>query len=196
MRQIFLLSILMLFFHVTVYASDYAKVRHVTTSHNDANTINKLVSNLSSQLTANKNFENLQDSAIAITSFVSLDNLKATSRLSNILSENLIHEMQVRGYKVIDFKTMEKITIDSRGDFLFTRDIAKLRSELNIDYALTGTYVKYRSGTVVNARIIDDFITTPVGTMMLIPISYRESTASMTSVSSKFGLYRKALETS
>jgi len=155
MKKIFLLSIVALLFQVSAYSSDYAQVRHVTTSNNDASVINELVSSISSQLTKNKNFKNLQESAIAITSFVSLDNLKATSRLSNILSENLIHEMQVRGYKVIDFKTMEKIKIDSRGDFLFSRDVAKLRSELNIDYALTGTYVKYRSGTVVNARIID-----------------------------------------
>jgi len=63
--------------------------------------------------------------------------------------------MQVRGYKIIDFKTMDNIKIDSRGDFLFSRDVSKLRKSLNIDYALTGTYVKYKSGTVVNARIIN-----------------------------------------
>ncbi len=155
MKKIFLLTILTLAFGMTTYASDYAQVRHVNSSNNDASVINELVASISSQLTKNKNFKNLQESAIAITSFVSLDNLKSTTRLSNILSENLIHEMQVGGYKVIDFKTMEKIKIDSRGDFLFSRDVAKLRSELNIDYALTGTYVKYRSGTLVNARIID-----------------------------------------
>jgi len=124
-------------------------------SNSDAGIMNELVSSLSSQLTQNKNFANIENPVIAITSFVSLDDLKSTSRLGNILSENLIHEMQIRGYSVIDFKTMNNIKIDEQGDFLFSRDINKLRSSLNVDYALTGTYVKYRNGTVVNARILN-----------------------------------------
>jgi len=155
MKKVFILFVFAISLNITsLCGDDYISVGYAP-SHDDASTINRLVSSLSSQLTQNKNFVNINDSAIAITSFVCLDNLKATSRLSNILSESLIHEMQVRGYKVIDFKTMDKIKIDSRGDFLFSRDITKLRNELNIDYALTGTYVKYRKGTVINARIID-----------------------------------------
>ncbi|SFV74787.1 Flagellar protein FlgO [hydrothermal vent metagenome] len=121
----------------------------------DAGVVNQIVQALANQLTQNKNFANIKYPTIAITSFVSLENFKPTSRLSNILSEGLIHEMQVRGYKIIDFKTMDNIKIDKRGDFLFSRDISKLRKSLNIDYALTGTYIKYRSGTVINARIIN-----------------------------------------
>jgi len=132
-----------------------AKIIYSNSSHNDATTINKIVSALSNQLTQNKDFINIQESSIAITSFVCLDNFKATSRLSNILSENLIHEMQVRGYRVIDFKTMGNIQVDSKGDFLFSRNIEKLKNSLNVNYALTGTYFKYKSGTVVNARIIE-----------------------------------------
>lgn len=120
-----------------------------------AATLNQLVSALSDQLTQNKNFINIQDSSIAITSFVCLENFQANSRLSNILSENLIHEMQVRGYKIIDFKTMGNIQINRDGDFLFSRDITKLTKELSVAYALTGTYTRYKDGTVVNARIID-----------------------------------------
>jgi TolB-like protein len=130
-------------------------VRYINTTNSDAGTVNQLVGALSDQLTQNKNFKDIEKAAIAVTSFVCLDDFKAKSRLSNILSENLIHEMQVRGYKVIDFKIMDTIQIDAQGDFLFSRDVAKLRKSLNIDYALTGTYVKYKNGTVVNARIID-----------------------------------------
>ncbi len=155
MKKIFLSAATIFLLQINLSANTYVETRHVRASNNDAIAINRVVSSLSEQLTQNKNFENIQNSAIAITSFVDLDNLKITSRLSNILSENLIHEMQVRGYKVIDFKTMEKIKIDSSGDFLFSRDVTKLRKELNINYALTGTYVRYRSATVVNARIID-----------------------------------------
>jgi TolB-like protein len=146
-----LLVVFLLIFTQTIFAKTY----YGLSSDSDAGVVNELVSSLSDQLTQNKNFRDHKNAKIAITSFVSLDDLKSTSRLSNILSENLIHEMQVRGYKVIDFKTMDKIKIDARGDFLFSRDLSKLRKELKLDFALTGTYTKYRSGVVINARIID-----------------------------------------
>jgi len=130
----------------------YVSVANVRT---DAGTVNQLVSALADQLTQNKDFGNVRKSNIAITSFVSLEDLKETSKFGNIVSENLIHEMQVRGYKVIDFKTMESLQIDEKGDFLFSRDITQLRQTLQIDYALTGTYTDYAKGTVINARIIE-----------------------------------------
>jgi len=110
---------------------------------------------MSDQLTNNKDFQDIEKPTIAVTSFVCLQNFKATSPLSNVISENLIHELQIRGFKIVDFKTMESVKVDARGDFLFSRDVAKLRKSLNINYALTGTYVEYREGMVVNARIID-----------------------------------------
>lgn len=147
-----LLLIIMLLLSINANATS---MHYISATDSDAGIVNQLVSSLSDQLTQNKDFSNFKKAKIAITSFVCLDDLKATSRLSNILSENLIHEMQIRGYKVIDYKTMDKIKVDKTGDYLFSRDLSKLRKNLNADYALTGTYVKYRSGTVVNARIID-----------------------------------------
>jgi TolB-like protein len=130
-------------------------VQYVESNYNDAGQVNQIVSDLSEQLTMNKNFANIKDPIIAITSFVCLDNFKATTRLSNILSENLIHEMQVRGYKVVDFKMMTNIKVDKDGDFLLSRDIEELRNSLELNYALTGTYTDYKDGTVINARIIN-----------------------------------------
>jgi len=151
MKKFFLVFLLIFFNVANAYESKYINV----TYSNQPAVINQLVSALADQLTQNKNFKDISKSAIAITSFVSLDNLSKTSRLGNILSENLIHEMQVRGYKIIDFKMMENIVVDKKGDFLFSRDISKLRKSLNVDYALTGTYIEYKTGTVINARIVD-----------------------------------------
>lgn len=151
-KVLLLITLTIILSQTSLFGSDY---RNINSNHSAAATVNQLISALSNQLTQNKDFINIEESKIAITSFVCLDNFKSVSRLSNILSENLIHEMQVRGYKIIDFKTMNNIHIDNKGDFLFSRDISKLRTDLNIDYALTGTYVKYKSGIVVNARIVD-----------------------------------------
>lgn len=151
MKKLLLAIATIMLIQLSASANDRVNINY---SQSDAGAMNQLMSAVSTQLTQNKNFKDVQNSAIAITSFVSLDDLTSTSRLSTIIPENLIHEMQVRGYKVIDFKTMDSIKINGTGDFLFSRDIAKLRKNLNIDYALTGTYAKYRTGTVVNARII------------------------------------------
>ncbi len=154
MKKMFLAVLAAVLLQVTVYGSNYITVGNVS-SADSAEVINQLVSSMSDQLTQNKNFSDIQSSAMVITSFVCLDDFKATSRLSGILSETFIHEMQIRGYKVIDFKTMENIKIDSQGDFLFSRDISKLQTRLNAHYALAGTYIEYKSGIVINARIID-----------------------------------------
>jgi len=150
--------ILALIASLTVVASANAATtdyRYIDSAYTNSGKLNQLMSTLSDQLTMNKNFRNVSDPVIAITSFVNLEDFSATTRLSNIMSENLIHEMQVRGYKVIDFKMMEKIKIDAKGDFLFSRNVEKLRKTLNINYALTGTYTEYQDGTVINARIIN-----------------------------------------
>ena len=124
------------------------QIKSIPSSHNDANMIKKLVSSLSTQLIENKNFSRLKNSSLAITPFVCLDDLKSTSRLSGILSENLVHEMQLRGQKVVDFKIIDKLKVDAS-------NITKLAQELEVPYVLLGTYVTYKSGTVVNARIVN-----------------------------------------
>jgi TolB-like protein len=153
MKKVLLTLMSSMAFTITLLATQ--AVNSGESNYNDAGKVNRLVSHISDQLTMNKNFINIKSPIIAITTFVCLDNFKITTRLSNILSENLIHEMQVRGYQVIDFKMMKSIKINKDGDFLFSRNIEKLRKNLNINYALTGTYTEYKDGTVVNARIIN-----------------------------------------
>lgn len=135
--------------------STHMPVVHYIDNHSyDAGVVNQLVSALSDQLTQNRDFSDLQG-PIAITSIVSMDNVEKTSRLGNIVSESLIHEMQVRGYKVIDYKTMDEIEVGKEGDFIFSRVVEKLRSKHNVDYVLSGTCVHFREGIAINARIID-----------------------------------------
>lgn len=117
--------------------------------------LNQLLSSMTNQLIANKDFFNIKNPTIAITTFVNLNNFKSTAEISNLISEDLIHEMQVRGFKVIDFKAMKNINITKDGDFVFSRNIEKLRKKINVDYILSGTYCDYKSGLMLNARIVD-----------------------------------------
>jgi len=122
---------------------------------NEAGLMNKIVNDLGEQLLNNRNFKNISDNRIAITSFVPLNDFSNTSKVGNILTENLIHELQVRGFTVVDFKTMDSINIKNDGDYIFSRDTDKLRKEYNINLVLSGTCTHYKRGAVVNARIIN-----------------------------------------
>ncbi|MFP8966529.1 FlgO family outer membrane protein [Pokkaliibacter sp. CJK22405] len=114
-----------------------------------------LVSFMGDQLAVNKDFMNVQDTPIAVTSFVNMENLDETNKLGMQISEDMIHEMQVRGFKVVDFKTMGAIRVNQRGDFAFSRRLEDLTRQYRINYVLTGTYTGFPEGVMVNARLID-----------------------------------------
>lgn len=122
---------------------------------NVAGYINRITSSIAEQLSQNKNFYDIKETPLAIMSIVDMNDFKKTSPITKKLSENLIHEMHVRGYKVVDYKAMSNIEIDESGDYLFSRAIKDLKNQRLISYALSGTYSEYREGMVINCRIID-----------------------------------------
>ncbi len=113
------------------------QMKSIPSSHNDANMIKRLVSSLSVQLTRSENSIKIRNLNMSIDSFSHLNTSKKDSRFSDILRENLIYEMQIRDYKIVDIKSTDK-----------TNKIA-------VEYVLIGTYSTYRSSTVVNARIVE-----------------------------------------
>ncbi len=93
---------------------------------------------------------------IAVTTVVDLDaTLNNSNQLGNQISETLIHQLQKFGYGVVDFKTAAKITVNSRGDFVFSRDIKKLSKKHMASHVLGGTLIYRRNGVSVNTRVIN-----------------------------------------
>lgn len=92
---------------------------------------------------------------IAVTSFVNLDDLSTTNWLGQTLAESFIHEMTVRRVPVIDYKTTGTISVTGQGDFVFTRDWKKLRSQLPVSRILTGTMSRNSEGVILNMRVIN-----------------------------------------
>ncbi|NWF66762.1 MAG: hypothetical protein HXX81_04755 [Campylobacterales bacterium] len=128
---------------------------YYNTQTNSAGIINQVASSIADQLGQNKDFYNIKDTPIGITSFVNIEDFSQSTKFGNVLSENLIHEMQVRGFKIIDFKTMPDIKIDAFGDYIFSRDVKKLIKNHKINYILSGTFTKYEDGLSINARLIE-----------------------------------------
>ncbi|PAJ75155.1 hypothetical protein CJF42_06595 [Pseudoalteromonas sp. NBT06-2] len=120
------------------------------------------------------------DTKIAVTSFVDLnDDLQSTNMLGNQISESFLYEMQQYGIPVIDFKVMEYIEVNKKGDFVFSRDYQQLTESLKADYILSGTLIYTAAGVVVNARIVNMFSKVIIASAKgLIPSFILESTIS------------------
>ena len=127
----------------------------VSSGYSNAGLLNNIVKFLADQLSKNKDFANISKSKVAITSFVSIEDLKETNKLGNLVSEHLIHDMQIRGFQVVDYKTMPNIEVGLKGDYIFSRSIDDLKKDIALNYVLTGTYSYYSDGVTLNARIID-----------------------------------------
>lgn len=117
--------------------------------------INKYTQFLAEQIARNRDTYNVSNNPVAITSFVNLENLKHTNKLGELLADNMIHEMQIRGFSITDFKSMPAIQVSKMGDFVRSREARELRGEHNINLVLSGTYTNHEGGVIVNARMIN-----------------------------------------
>ena len=92
---------------------------------------------------------------VVVTTFVNLDNMKETSSLGRLIAEDLIHELQVRGWKVFDIRLAKDIVVKPQGEFSITRDIRNIRNYYRVNSVISGTYAITSNSVIVNARIID-----------------------------------------
>jgi TolB-like protein len=121
---------------------------------NNAGTVNQITKFLTDQLSRNRDFKNIAKSKIAVASFVTAENLGKTNKLGRMISENLLHDLQIRGYDVVDYKTSTALSVAKEGAFIFTHDKKKLKKKMAINYIVSGTMEYYNDGVTVNARII------------------------------------------
>ncbi len=94
-------------------------------------------------------------SPIMVTSFLNLDNLRQTNGLGRLLSESLIHELQVRRWRVIDARLVKDIIINDSGEFALSRDIKNIKASYNVTGVVTGTYTLTEGAIIVNAKVMD-----------------------------------------
>lgn len=140
----------------STYAQDIAKMGIPIPLH-ESKTVegifNSRVIFIADQLLRNKG--QIIDKPIFITTFQNLENFNEVNPLGRLISEALIHEMQIRNLRVIDFRLNEKLQITESGEIALSRDTKKIKEELKGAYILTGTYSLLKNGYFINARIID-----------------------------------------
>jgi TolB-like protein len=109
---------------------------------------------LADQIEKNVERKNL-DNAFLVTSFTNLDRLSETTTFGRLVAENVIHELQIRKWKVFEVRLTKDVVINESGEFSLSRDIKKLKESYKIGGIVTGTYSVVGNHVIVNARVMD-----------------------------------------
>lgn len=93
---------------------------------------------------------------IGITTFVNLDDLYTTSTFGRLCQEQLMSELAMRGYDVIELRHSDALQfLGSDGEFALSRDVMAVRRERDLGGVLVGTYMASPVRVYVNARLLD-----------------------------------------
>ena len=126
----------------------------VQRSQSDAGKFNSQMIFMSDQLERNSDRKSL-DSTFIVTSFSNLDNLSETTSFGRLVAENIVHELQVRNWKVFEVRLTRDVVINETGEFTLSRDIKKIRELYKVGGIVTGTYSVAGNHVIVNAKVID-----------------------------------------
>lgn len=115
---------------------------------------NERMKNLADQLDKNAVANSLSNTYI-VTSFTNLDNLGDTNALGRLISENLMHGLQLHKWQILEVRLTKGIDVNAAGEFSLSRDVTKLREEYQISGVVAGTYSVAEGNLTINARVID-----------------------------------------
>jgi len=123
-------------------------------SSTPAGAFNANVIFIADQLDRNRDAD-VPSKPILVTSFSNLDNLSETTSFGRLLGEQLIHELKVRGWQVVDLRLTKSVMVNQSGEFSLSRDLNRIRESFPAGNVLVGTYSRTTDGVLVSARVID-----------------------------------------
>lgn len=93
---------------------------------------------------------------IGVTTFVNVDDLYSSSTFGRMVGEQLMSELAMKGFDVIELRHTDVLQfMDRGGEFALSRDAGMVRPERNLAGVVVGTYVASPERVYVNARLID-----------------------------------------
>jgi TolB-like protein len=117
--------------------------------------LNARIAHLGRALIADAGGEDLDEHGVAVTTFVNLDNLYATSSLGRYLGEKLLGELRRAGLAVVDVrKTPGLLVSRQHGEYGLSRDMDELGFVQDVQVLLVGTYTVTNQELLVNARLL------------------------------------------
>lgn len=100
--------------------------------------------------------ENLKEYAVAVSTFVNLNNLYRTSSLGRYLSEQLVGELHRATIDVLDVRKTPGLMISQEnGEYSLSRDMDELSYVHQADAVLVGTYTFVDERLFINARLLN-----------------------------------------
>jgi len=101
-------------------------------------------------------YQGMNPGPIGVTSLVNLDDLTNSSSFGRMFGEQLISELAMMGYDVIELRHADALHfMADSGEFALSRDIAFLRQSRDLSGLVVGTYTESPVRIYVNARLID-----------------------------------------
>jgi TolB-like protein len=93
---------------------------------------------------------------IAVTTFVEIDNLYQSSTFGRIIAEQLISELSMKGYNVIEIRLSDAVQImENEGELGLSRQTDVLRPQQALSGLVVGTYAASNDRVYLNTRLID-----------------------------------------
>lgn len=93
---------------------------------------------------------------IGVTTFVNIDDLYASSTFGRMVGEQLMSELSMKGFDVVELRHADALQfLDRGGEFALSRDAGLVKPERNLAGVVVGTYVSSPERVYVNARLID-----------------------------------------
>lgn len=95
------------------------------------------------------------DNTFIVTSFSNLNSLSESSGLGRLIGENLIHELQVRRWRVFEMRMTKDVSISETGEISLSRSDNRIRNTFKLGGVVTGTYSMAGNDIIINARVVD-----------------------------------------
>ena len=92
---------------------------------------------------------------ILVASMVNLDNLDETSPFGRLVMQQIGSRLGQYGYRILDVRLRADMAINNRGEFMLSRDIAKLiQSNYGAEAVLVGTYSPVSGNVYCSVRVL------------------------------------------
>jgi TolB-like protein len=93
---------------------------------------------------------------IGVTTLVNLDDLYSTSSFGRMYAEQLMSELAMKGYDVVELRHSDALQfMNNAGEFGLSRDTTAVKEARNLGGILVGTYSASPLRVYVNVRLID-----------------------------------------
>lgn len=93
---------------------------------------------------------------LGVTTFVNIDDLYTTSTFGRMLAEQVMSELAMRGFDVVELRHADALRfLTNGGEFALSREISAVRRERELGGVVVGTYVVSPLRVYVNARLLD-----------------------------------------